>query len=71
VDASIKNHQPLCGELYDQICQLFSELEGIKANGKGGSSLSRFHFIAEAISPVRSEKKEQEQKPTTPVYSEQ
>ncbi len=37
----------------------------------GGSFLSRCHFIAEATSPVRSEKKEQEHKPTTPARSEQ
>ncbi len=41
-----------------------------KASGKAGSSLIRRHFISEAISPVRSEKKVQEQKPTSPVYSE-
>jgi hypothetical protein len=46
-------------------------VEVIKACGKGGLSLSRHHFIAEATSPVRNENKEQEQKPTTPAHSEQ
>jgi hypothetical protein len=55
----------------DQICNLYSGLEGIKASRKGGSSLSGHHFIAEATSPVRSVKKEQEKKPTTPAHSEQ
>jgi len=44
--------------------------EVIKACGEGGFFLSWHHFIAEAISPVRSENKNKEQKPTTPAHSE-
>jgi hypothetical protein len=35
-----------------------------------GGYKSWHHFIAEAISPVRSENKNKEQKPTTPAHSE-
>jgi hypothetical protein len=70
-DASVQKHLPLRGELGNQMCHLYGGLEVIKACGKGGFSLSRRHFIAEATSPVRSENKEQEQKPTTPAHSEQ
>ncbi len=66
-----KKHQPLCGELGNQIRYLYNELDGIKPVAKGGLSLSRRHFIAETTSPVRSENKEQEQKPTTTAHSEQ
>jgi hypothetical protein len=66
-DASIKKHLPLRREIH----HLYCGVETIKASGKGGVPLSWCHFIAEATSPVRSEKKEQEQKPTTPAHSEQ
>jgi hypothetical protein len=66
----LKNIYLFVVDVVDQICHLYSELEVIKACGEGGSFLSRCNFIAEATSPVRSKKKEQEQKPTTPARSE-
>jgi hypothetical protein len=48
----------------------YSGLEVKKASGEGGSFLSRHHFIAEAISSVRRENKNKEQKPSTPAHSE-
>jgi hypothetical protein len=70
-DASVKKHLPLRGELGNQISHLYTGLEVTKACGERGFSLSRHHFIAEATSPVRSENKEQEQKPNTLAHSEQ
>jgi hypothetical protein len=61
-DASAKNHLPLRGGLGNKMRHLYSELEVMKACGKGGGiSLSRRHLIAETTSRVRSVKKEQEQ----------
>ncbi len=60
-DASAKNHLPLRGGLGNQMRHSYSELEVIKACGKGGISLSRRHLIAETTFRVRSVKKEQEQ----------
>jgi hypothetical protein len=55
-DASVKNHLPLHGGFWFLI---FSELEVIKACGKGGNSLSRHNFTPEATSPVRVVNKNQ------------
>ncbi len=49
------------------IRHLHSGPEVIKACGKGAFSLSWRHFIAETTPPVRSEKKNREQKPATPA----
>ncbi len=52
-DASVKYHLPLRGRFWRRIRHLYSELEVIKACGKGENSLSWHHFITEATSPVR------------------
>ncbi len=42
--------------------------EELLAAGEGNKMATQRHFIAEATSPVRSEIKEQEQKPTTQAH---
>jgi hypothetical protein len=49
-DATVKNHLTLRGGFWRHF---YSELEVIKACGKGMNFLSRRHFIAEATSPLR------------------